>query len=294
MGTYYMSVLEEKGFISDLVKFLETHDRDDIYIGNGSSRIVVDTPACLIEKYYKVWGLNTNREYVIKIAVGLGGKTQMDNEVEAYENYGDYLPLARIPACGKFIEVMEKVDSSIFDSYDENAWFGLYYNRDYGTLFQKGGELELDYDEAYSFEELCKIVQEKKPEEKAAIREYLELHSQIEEAVAELNDNLGYTNDNEQVGQDAEGRIVSYDYGFKGDSWGDSHTWSSPITDNLYDTENLSSYFCKLIEGLSSEEAIDYRCLENEWLLENGYDYDYEELNKEEHKEESEEDAIWD
>ena len=293
MKTYYMSTLEEKNFISDLAKYLEKYDRDSIYVGNGSSRIVLDTPTFMEEKYYKVWGLDINRKYIIKIAVGLGGKTQMDNEIEAYESYGDYLPLARVLSYGEFVEIMEKVDTSIYDSYDENAWQGLYYARNYSELFQDNGELEPNYDEAYTFEELCKIVLEKKPEEKDAIEEYLELHAQIEETVAELNDNFGYTSDNEQVGRDADGRIVSYDYGFKGDDWGSSHTWSSPITDNLYDTENLSSYFHKLIEGLSSE-AIDYRSLENEWLLENGYDYDYEELNKENIEEESEEDAIWD
>lgn len=291
MITHYMSASEEKDFISDLTEYLEKYDRDSIYVGNGSSRIVLDTPTFMAEKYYKVWGLDINREYIVKIAVGLGGKTQMDNEIEAYEAYGDCLPLAKIPAYGEFVEIMEKVDTSIYDLYNENTWYGLYYYKDYYKLFQEGGEFESDYDEAYTYEELCKIVQEKKPEEKETIEEYLRLHDQIEEVVKELDDNFGYTSDNEQVGQDADGRVVSYDYGFKGDNWGDTHTWSSPVTDNLYDTENLSSYFHKLIEGLNSE-TIDYRSLENEWLLENGYEYDYEELNKEDIEEESEEDAI--
>ncbi len=295
MEIHYMSRLEEKDFISDLVAYLnkiqDNTIEDDLYIGNGSSRIVLKTPSTIIEKYYKTWGLDLNREYVIKIAAGLGGKTQMDNEIEAYENYGE-LPLASIPAYGDFVEIMEKVERVDTSFYGDAGWYGFYYAKDLYKFFGEGREFG-DVDKtAYSSQELCQIVFEKHPEMRAEADDFMARQDKISRAVEILDDYLGHTTDNEQLGSNADGDIVCYDYGFKGDNWGSSHTWSSPVTDNLYCDNNLISYLCAIADALTTRDY-DYREIEEDWLIENGYESDYNELVSMESEEEEEDTSFF-
>ena len=129
-------------------------------------------------------------QVVVKVSIGIGGMNQTVRETRVYLESirGDYddkpLPLARLFAYGRIIEVMEQVEHYDYDwlldewePEDGDKGFGYH-----GVEFQTEADKQLFFDAYYAFER--------------------------------LNDCFGYTSDNTQMGIDHNGHPVCYDWGY--------------------------------------------------------------------------------
>lgn len=150
-------------------------------LGHGSSRVTYDlNPAIAIRL-----DLDTSRDYVVKLAVGRGGLNQMALEINTFYEYGESGHLATIAAMGQFCEIMEKVcviDDLACDTYEDFDAFISGLN-DYD---------DEDTNDNYTDTQKCEMW----------------------EAHDFLNDQIGYTADNCQLGITVDGHAVAYDYGF--------------------------------------------------------------------------------
>lgn len=150
-------------------------------LGHGSSRVTYDLDESLADEL----GLDASRDYVVKLAVGRAGLNQMALEVNTFDAYGDRGYFAAIAALGQFCEIMEKVrvvEDIEWDTYDsfESLISGLNNYDDEDTNDNYTDAQKREMWEAHSF----------------------------------LNDYIGWTADNCQLGITEGGRAVSYDYGF--------------------------------------------------------------------------------
>lgn len=169
--------------------------KHDTYLDQGNGRMVYDIPK---EAYQYLPFLDNPENYVIKIAMGMGGIRQNRNEQEVCECYN--VPIAEICAFGKFIEIMEKIEPEDYRDlmYDYDCDSDCYMEDYIENYKQRADET------AEHFEK--------------RVREVREDVEQACNVIHELNEIFGYTSDNAQLGRTAEGRIVSYDYGFKSDA----------------------------------------------------------------------------
>lgn len=210
--------------------------KNDTYIDQGNGRMVYDIPK---EAYQYLPFLNNPENYVIKIAMGIGGIRQNRNEREVYENYN--APVAEICAFGKFIEIMEKIEPD-----------------NYSDLME-----DYDCDSDLYIEEYIENNEQREDETAEHFEKRVhEVRKDVEQAcnvINELNEIFGYTTDNAQLGRTAEGRIVSYDYGFKPDIGCSEQT--SDLSWWLYKALNRIRYLHDLIfywiKG-TDEEIISY------------------------------------
>ena len=88
---------------------------------HGASRACFECPTEIV----KALGLNTEYEYIIKLAMGLGGLSQNQLEILTYQQYGESHPLAQIFAAGRYVEIMEKleIEYDFRDFVDEDCYF---------------------------------------------------------------------------------------------------------------------------------------------------------------------------
>ena len=150
-------------------------------LGYGSSRVTYDLNPNLAARL----GLDPSRDYVVKLAVGRGGLNQMDLEVGIFKSRGESGCIAIIPASGQFCEIMEKV--SIIDDLE------CYPYEDFDSFIRGlNGFEDEDTNDNYTDVQKC---------------EMWETHDF-------LNDQIGYTADNCQLGITVDGHAVAYDYGF--------------------------------------------------------------------------------
>ena len=253
MDTKILSSIEEIAVLNALI---DNYDRMELST-RGSSRLVYALPTkqmrelcTLIEIPYK--------EYIIKVALGEGGKNQMDNEVSAWNAYAGFLKMAPIAAYGKYVEIMERVtpfdedDSDEgFDITEERAWYAAEENDIWGFAYWSffcGWYLELikaDNDLSSAHEKEEEMTSNDYHDAVLSARDYAIYMGQLDELgfekamdmskqlVAAFNDfqeELGDTSDNCQFGRNMNtGEIQNYDYGFRGDGWSFSHVWSSSI-----------------------------------------------------------------
>lgn len=150
-----------------------------------------------------------NDEYVVKIALDEGGFLQNDLEIKMYEMDTINKYLARIESYGKFIIVMERVSPIDEVFYPEEE--------DY---FLENDEFD---EEAYDKD--------------------VDLFDKTREVIYELQDYLGSTTDNEQLGFTAEGDIVSFDYGFMAYPYEAENTEATDYTDFIGDIEDFLAKF---------------------------------------------------
>lgn len=185
---------------------------------NGASRVCFECPTEIV----KFLGLNVEYEYIIKLAVGLGGLSQNQLEILTYQQYGESHPLAQIFAAGRYVEIMEK--------------------------------LEIEYDFRDFVDEDCYFCEDDCGEEYWGFNE--EIASQVEVAVELLSDLFGQTNDNGQIGySNLSGTYVSYDYGFTTEKYRDDQM-SDLSNYIIYDEVNLRNYLRGLSDILEQEEEL--------------------------------------
>ena len=150
-------------------------------LGHGSSRVTYDLNPAIAARL----DLDMSRDYVIKLAVGRGGLNQMALEINTFYYYGESGHLATIAAMGQFCEIMEKV--SIIDDLE------CYPYEDFDSFIRGlNGFEDEDTNDNYTDVQKC---------------EMWETHDF-------LNDQIGYTADNCQLGITVDGHAVAYDYGF--------------------------------------------------------------------------------
>lgn len=186
---------------------------------HGASRACFECPTEIV----KALGLNTEYEYIIKLAMGLGGLSQNQLEILTYQQYGESHPLAQIFAAGRYVEIMEKleIEYDFRDFVDNDCYF---------CEDDDSGE------EYWGFNE--------------------EIASEVEVAVELLSDLFGQTNDNGQIGySNLSGTYVSYDYGFTTEKYRDDQM--SDLSEYIvYDEVNLINYLRELSDILEQEEEL--------------------------------------
>lgn len=186
---------------------------------NGASRMVflIDTDE-LLNIGLK---LNSDYQYVVKVAIGIAGINQTRIETSAYERFGasgEY-PLAPIPYMGHYVEIMDRVDP-------------IYLARDY-ACDDEDYFIEAMLDETDYSEDECRLMYN------------------VIEMLHEIN---GHTSDNGQIGFSYnDGSIVAYDYGYETDSddelCSDLHGYF-----DIYNTKSLAEYLHALVKILGEEE----------------------------------------
>lgn len=185
---------------------------------NGASRVCFECPTEIV----KFLGLNAEYEYIIKLAMGLGGLSQNQLEILTYQQYGESHPLAQIFAAGRYVEIMEK--------------------------------LEIEYDFRDFVDEDCYFCEDDRGEEYWGFNE--EIASQVQVAVELLSDLFGQTNDNGQIGySNLSGTYVSYDYGFTTEKYRDDQM-SDLSNYIIYDEGNLRNYLRGLSDILEQEDEL--------------------------------------
>lgn len=211
---------------------------EDLFIDAGASRAVFQCTTDIAD-YLNLPNKDCHA-YIMKIAMGRGGVEQTKTEFETYLNRGDSGVLADILAIGRYVEIMEAVE--VRDFRDEAC-------RDFTAD---------DFMEA--FDDLSS-----------------EDAIEIEHTIDVLDDLLGYTSDNGQIGKTRNGHWVAYDYGYipgKG-----INTQTSDVRDVIYRDSARKEYLTGLIDLLENEE--DFMGKWEETFL--GYD-DEEAENQNEEK----------
>lgn len=203
MAQIKMLTKDEEKFVLNTLLECET-------IGRGSSRYVFWDNGETIQKYF-----GFDRPVVVKVACGGGGMTQNDAECELYTQEGDNLPLAKIFARGKFVEIMESIEELEYVDILRDV---VDYCCDQHEVFLAVNNLCDDDD--YVEDDL--IITEVEAEE-------------VYDVVNYLADYTGFTSDNAQLGRTICGDLVCYDYGYvvggspSGREQVSSHTYSIQV-----------------------------------------------------------------
>lgn len=246
-------------------------------LGSGSSRAVYDLDEDVKTNIFTELGILTpyrkRVHYVVKLVLGIGGRNQSDNEYAAYVAYGDTYPLAPIVAMGQFILIMEKLgddevtramggidDESPSEDMIEAEVLRNYHLDDDHQM----GSYDKD---VYELEEECDLDEDGLDE----------LKRQCNDAAAAINDLdilFGATLDNLQIGKDGYGCYLSYDYGFRGNGWGETVTWGSRLSNWVDDSETMNLYINKLIAALQETEDAyaELECIEHDVVEDAGYE----------------------
>lgn len=203
---------------------------------NGAARLVF----CVDRATLKECGfeLDEDRDYVVKVALGLAGINQNNIESNAYRNEKDNVSLARIFYLGHYIEIMERVYEIM--GYDLDT-FRVYACRTYNSCE------DFIEDVAGECENLSTDILE-----------------QVYDTISDLTYLFGQTNDNGQVGLNADGKVVAYDYGY--DDYADEPLCSDlPDWNDFENSNTVQEYLNALIEIIDKEnEALSD--LENSWI----------------------------
>lgn len=245
MAQIKMLTKDEEKFVLNTLLECET-------IGRGSSRYVFMDNGETIQSYF-----GFDRPVVVKVACGGGGMTQNDAECQLYEQQGDDLPLAKIMARGKFIEIMEVVTE-------------LEY---VGTLRDV---IDCCYDEHDIFEAINGVCYD---DDNWTENDIFVTEQEIAEVYGIVNylaDYTGFTSDNAQLGRTIYGDVVCYDYGYV---VGGSPSGREQVSEHTYSIQ-VEKYLNLLI---AKYDILDYTILsaydENRYkvLGENYPDYEDEE-----------------
>lgn len=225
-------------------------------IGNGSSRIVYECPFEVIkyleEKFAGRIYFNPTVDYIVKVGIGFAGFNQIELERNTFETYSDkYDIFAEIPCCGKMIEVMEKVSipcTQCVDCWGPEEFFCevnefnyAWYNE---TFFEKGGQESL-----YCLSEIESIA----VENGYSIDYSIDFCEGAFDAQYELDNILGETSDNGQIGMNSCGDAVVYDFGF--DPNNNRETYVSYSSDEVSWAEDL--YLKFLVDYLANRIGYD-------------------------------------
>lgn len=202
---------QEKALLNCLAQEYEPKD-------NGAARMVYyvsgsDLESCGFE-------VDSSCQYVVKVAIGLAGINQNNIETNTYREHNNEGAFARIFYLGHYCEIMERVYSIEGHS--------LSFLREYASRTYEDEE------------EFIEVIQRCDSDISA------ELATEIYDVIEGLHYLFGHSNDNGQVGLNAEGRVVAYDYGY--DEYSDEQLCSD-LTD-YYDFESDSIFVAEYLESL--------------------------------------------
>lgn len=183
----------------------------ELFIDSGSSRVVFHCTDELAD-YLKL--PSQDEKYIVKIAMGEGGVEQMRVEVETFIEYGDTGAFAEIAAVGRYVEIMEYVETADFSGAADENWGPAAIKDEYDV-----SKLEAD---------------------------------SIFETIETLEEIFGHTADNGQLGKTLNDYWVAYDYGFIPGKGIDSQT--SYISSYIDDPENRKKYLKGLVRLLDEEQ----------------------------------------
>lgn len=221
---------EEKTILSELIE-------SATYEGSGSSRLVYIFDGEISEDLKAIFDrLGVDAEdCVVKVALTHAGLNQSELEVNTWLAHADAKFLAPIYAYGQLITIMKRVDVLS----DDDVEF-LYDMNDYNSVeeYLEDGGSEASYG---NWEDLVGV------NPKLASDRFIE-------AQYELDNILGSTTDNEQVGvyfEDGQLYIVAYDYGFNPDVENCTGFYTSSHTYAIADDEELLSYIITRIVSLA-------------------------------------------
>ena len=205
-------------------------------IDSGSSRAVFYCQPYVLEYL----GIKTDRECVIKLAVGQGGLSQHQTEVEMWlDSRENKLFLGEIFAAGQFVSIMEHVDVEDWSDMAEDVY----------------GDDDPD-ETARNYLEYCCGYEEDEDNYDERLKEA----RKVAETVTFLAGYNGRTSDNGQLGKTKDGRYVAYDYGFVA-GVGCSTQCSGELVDNIYDEDCFIYYIEQLCEVLDiqikAEQKLD-------------------------------------
>lgn len=204
-----LTEVEEKEILNMLIRYYSATD-------NGAARVVFLVSNENLTSCGLI--LNPNKEYVVKVALGLGGINQNYIESEAYRRFGATAPLAEIAYMGHYVEIMEKVTP----------------HEDLRCCVEWDREGFINYATTHCY--LSK-------------KEARDAYEVIQHLV-EIN---GSTNDNGQIGYNAEGKWVAYDYGYDVESDEELCSDMSDFID-YSNTVAIDEYLESLINILGCEE----------------------------------------
>ena len=209
----YLNTMQEQ----HLIRYMIAHS--DLFLAAGASRAVFKCTTDIAD--YLHLPEKDDGRYVLKLALGRGGLTQLQTEVETYDKYANSRVLAEIVAVGRYIEIMEAVD--IWDFRDE---------ADYAL----GEDLA---DAIYENNSNC--LSETEAERIAYV---INILTQL----------FGETRDNGQIGKNTHGYWVAYDYGYIPEKTTSLQT--SDISDDIDDAEYRQEYMTGLLDLLNQEEDL--------------------------------------
>lgn len=272
--------MENKITVAHLTPRQEIEVLDSIYctesLSSGSSRVVYDLNEDVKVKLFKELGVLTSYtngvHYVVKLALGLGGRTQSDNEYAAYVAYGDTYPLAPIVAAGQFVLIMEKLEDDDITrcicSTDDECPDGEEIEREVIINYH------LDYDHMINrYNKDTSVLEKESDLDEEALSELRIASDDAASVIRDLDSLFGTTLDNCQIGKNGYGCYLCYDYGFRGDGWGSKNTWSSRLSNWVDDGRTIDIYINKLIAALKETddayEALEY--IEYDVIEEAGY-----------------------
>ena len=177
--------------------------------------------------------LDTEIEYVVKVAIGFGGFQQNRQEYETFMREKD-APLAEIFAYSQFIVIAEKVD------VEEDFELADYVTEE---SISEPRETAIEYIEWSGFDYDCE----------SDYQDNIQRYAQKIECIAQLHSMFGETNDNGQIGySERQGRYVAYDYGYNTNDSVDNQT-----SDLAYETEDkdfFDEYLGQVIEIIDCDE----------------------------------------
>ena len=161
------------------------------FLGNGSSRAVY----------------SLGDGYCVKVAIDRKGQFQNHIEVDTYATYGRK-NLAEVKAFGKYIVVMEEVQP-VSHIIEDAIWL---YERRSGSTYYSSYDSDYTNSNTGSDSEYESHTEEEKDLtfEGLTAEEVKEAMMLIEW----LDDVMGHTSDNQQIGFARDGRAVAYDYGY--------------------------------------------------------------------------------
>lgn len=216
---------------------------------SGSSRVAVKMGwnGCIdgsneffnkLNERFGTHGSYYTTSFMVKIAFGAGGMNQNILEASAYENYGSDAPIARVYAVGDVIEIMEVL--TLADEAETLRDEGIEY-----TDWE-------DYDE-YLYQ--CYDAVSYKLLNRALLEEMFN-------TMWELVNYFGETSDNAQLGLNADGDVVCYDYGYNlnSDEYNSDKAEDSLIgsAGMIWDTDDFSYALKKIIELIETIPEGEY------------------------------------
>ena len=157
---------------------------DEGFLDNGSSRAVFEGPT----------------GEVVKIALDDQGRVQNRNEIDFYMNHKNTGYFANISAYGEFVVIMEELSVHNIELYEDFYEYYEYYD---------SPELLEDFFESCSYEH---IIDDGLDDE----RERFEWqYKRVYDMFVFMEEGLSNSSvDNTQIGEDKEGNLKWYDYGF--------------------------------------------------------------------------------